>query len=82
MVAIRGVQRMGGKRKKTRIIKGNKVIPIDTRSPPKNMFNKRSPDRPEILLCAEHCSILRIDLNSALRHLRHGNARFIYTGEK
>ena len=41
------------------------------------MFNKRLPDRPEILLCAEHCSILKIDLNSALQHLRHSNVRFL-----
>ena len=51
----------------TTVIAGDQVIPIDTRSPPKGMFNKNIPDRPRILLCAEHCSVLRIDLNAALK---------------
>ena len=66
----------------TTVIVGDQAIPIDTRSPPKGMFNKNIPDRPQILLCAEHCAVLRIDLNAALRTLAHKDARFIPLKEK
>ena len=54
---------------RTRIIKEGKVIFLDTRSPPLNMFN--DPNGPEILLCAQHCVLLKIDMNKALTQLKH-----------
>jgi len=41
------------------------------------MFNKNIPDRTQILLCAKHCSVLRIDLSAASKELTHEDARFI-----
>ena len=53
----------------TRIIKQGKVIEIDTRTPPKNLFDK--PDGPEMLLGAQHCVTLGIDLNKSISSLKH-----------
>ena len=59
----------------TRIVKNGKVIKIDTRSPPRNMFRHRGD--PGILLSAQHCVLLRIDMNKALSSLKHTDTPYL-----
>ncbi len=61
----------------TRIIKEGRVIKLDTRSPPAHMFSDE--DGPSLLLCAQHCVLLKIDINKALTKLRHGDTPFLKT---
>ncbi len=59
----------------TRIIKNGRIIRIDTRSPPAHMFTEQ--DGPSVLLSAQHCVLLRIDLNKALKSLQHGETPYL-----
>ena len=59
----------------TRIIKHGRIISIDTRSPPPNMFIDQG--GPSILLSAQHCVLLKIDLNKALSSLQHIDTPFL-----
>ena len=61
----------------TYVIKGKDVIPLDTRSPPEHMF--QDPGGPEMLLSAQHCDKLSIDLNATLRSMKHQDAKFLDT---
>ena len=42
----------------------------------------KNPDGPELLLCAQHCAELSIDLNTALRTMRHKDVKFLDTQRK
>ena len=59
----------------TRIIKGGQIINIDTRSPPPHMFTEQ--DGPSVLLSAQHCVLLQIDMNKALTSLKHGETPYL-----
>ena len=59
----------------TTFVKGNREVSIDTRTPPKNLFNDL--EGPEILLSAQHCVDLRIDLNQALKSLEHRDVVYL-----
>ena len=61
----------------TRIIKEGQIISINTRSPPSHMF--KDEDGPSMLLCAQHCVLLKIDINKALSSLKHGDTPFLKT---
>ena len=61
----------------TRIVKEGKIVKIDTRSPPSHMFTRE--DGPGILLSAQHCFLLKIDLNKALASLKHTDTPFLKT---
>ena len=58
-----------------RILKEGQIIEIDVRSPSKTMFN--SEDGPSMLLSAQHCVLLKIDINKALTNLKHGDTPFL-----
>ena len=59
----------------TRVIKQGRVIEIDTRTPPKGLFDK--PDGPEMLLGAQHCVTLGIDLNKLISSLKHNDVTYL-----
>ena len=59
----------------TYVIKGKDVVPLDTRSPPEHMF--KDPDGPELLLSAQHCAELSIDLNSVLSSMKHRDVKYL-----
>ena len=64
----------------TRVIKGTKVININTRTPPSTLFTGKND--PEILLCTQHCASLKIDLNSILSNLRHRDVIYLDEDEE
>ena len=64
----------------TRIIKEGQIINIDTRTPPSHMFSRE--DGPSLLLSAQHCVLLKIDINKALTSLKHGDTPFLKTKRK
>ena len=53
------------------------MVPLDTRSPPKHMF--KDPNGPELLLSVQHCTELSIDMNAALRSMRHQDVKNFLT---
>ena len=59
----------------TRVIKGGEVINLDTRSPSTNMFSDKN--GPDLLLSAQHCVVLKIDMNKALTTLKHGDTPYL-----
>ena len=64
----------------TYVIKGKDVVPLDTRSPPEHMF--KDPNGPELLLSAQHCAELSINLNTDLRTMKHKDIKFLDTQKK
>ena len=62
----------------TYVIKGKRAIPLDTRSPPPSLFDTE--DGPEMLLSAQHCAELSIDMNHVLQSMRHRNAKYLDEG--
>ena len=72
---IAGYYRDGKPLLTTHVIKGKDVVPLDTRTPPASMF--KDPNGPEILLCAQHCAELSIDMNAALRNMKHSDVEFL-----
>jgi hypothetical protein len=64
----------------TYVIKGKDVVPLDTRSPPEHMF--KDPEGPELLLSAQHCAELSIDLNSVLKSMKHQDVKYLDTPKK
>ena len=61
----------------TTIVKGDQEFHIDTRTPPKSLFS--DPEGPELLLSAQHCAELKIDINQALKSLRHKTVTYLQT---
>jgi len=59
----------------TRIIKKGKVVHLKTRTPPNTILQRRG--GPEILLSANHCALLNIDINKTLRTLTHQDVQYL-----
>ena len=58
-----------GKPLLTKVIKNGQVIPLKTREAPEGLFDPPEKGGAEILLCAQHCAELKIDMNHALSKL-------------
>ena len=59
----------------TTIVTDDQEYRLDTRTPPTNLFNDL--DGPVLLLSAQHCADLRIDLNKVLSSLKHEDAIYL-----
>ncbi|MCP4456460.1 MAG: hypothetical protein GY816_00290, partial [Cytophagales bacterium] len=60
-----------------KVIKGRQIIKINARTPCEGMFEEE--DGPELLLSAQHCAELGIDINSAMKYLLHKRVKFLKT---